>query len=60
MPAPQKSARPAVPGTGKPFECQVCGRRVADKRSLKQHMMAAHPLVADDVSPQYANAEARR
>ena len=44
MSAPLKSARPSLPGTGKPFECPACGRRVADKRSLRQHMAAAHPV----------------
>ena len=43
MPAPQKTARPHLPGTGKPHECPTCGRRLVDKRSLRQHVAAAHP-----------------
>ena len=41
-----KSARPALPGSGKPHECDVCGRRLVDRRSLRQHVAAAHPVPA--------------
>lgn len=37
-----KSVRSALPGTGKPFECPTCGRRLVDKRSLRQHVAAVH------------------
>jgi hypothetical protein len=44
---PERSARSTLPGTGKPHECPICGRRVADKRSLRQHVAAAHPEPAE-------------
>lgn len=59
MAAP-KSARPILPGAGKPIQCQTCGRRLVDKRSLKQHVAAAHPAPEVGVSEQHANGEARR
>ena len=56
-----KSARPALPGAGKPFECPTCGRRVADKRSLRQHVAAAHPVpAAQPRADGAASAEASR
>ena len=48
MTAPQKSARSALPGTGKLVECPACGRRLVDRRSLRQHVAAAHPASAGD------------
>lgn len=55
-----KSARPALPGTGKPLECPICGRRLVDKRSLRQHVEAAHSDTAEPVRVAVAcGAEAR-
>lgn len=53
------SARRPLPGTGKPFECPTCGRRVADQRSLRQHVAAAHPVPADEMRCAAAVGEAR-
>ena len=59
MSAPLKSARPALPGTGKPIECPTCGRRLVDNRSLRQHVAATHPLQAENASERHATGEAR-
>ena len=42
-----QTCRSPTPGTGKTHECPTCGRRLVDKRSLKQHVAAAHPVSAD-------------
>ena len=44
---PERSARTALPGTGKPVECPTCGRRLVDRRSLRQHVAAAHPAASE-------------
>jgi hypothetical protein len=44
---PERSARSALPGTGKPFQCPLCGRRHVDQPSLRQHVAAAHPEPAE-------------
>ncbi len=43
-----QSYRRPEPGAGKPIECNICGRRLVDKRSLRQHVAATHPVPADD------------
>lgn len=53
------SYRRPEPGTGKPFECAICGRRLVDKRSLRQHLAAAHPSAPPRFSADAASTTGR-
>ena len=48
---PIASYRAPQPGTGKPLECAICGKCLVDKRSLRQHVTAAHPVPEDNGRP---------